>query len=155
MSKELGNELPDDLYRALSAGAAGAAAGTAIVVSTIDAEGWAHPALLSAGEVSARDRHTLRTVTYADSRTTANMRANGKVTLIFVDERMTYYVKGTAAEAPSPAGTPEGFATMDVTVHQVLADAAGPSEGSATITSGITFARAQPLTHNKGTALDP
>ncbi|MCI0821363.1 MAG: pyridoxamine 5'-phosphate oxidase family protein [Chloroflexi bacterium] len=155
MSKELGNELPDDLYRALSAGVAGAAAGTAIVVSTIDAEGWAHPALLSSGEVTARDRHTLRTVTYADSHTTANMRANGKVTLIFVDERMTYYVKGTAAEAPSPAGTPEGFATMDVTVHQVLADAAGPSEGSATITSGITFARAQPLTHNKGTALDP
>ena len=144
MSTELGNELPDDLYRALSAEAAGAASGTAIVVSTIDAEGWAHPALLSSGEVTARDRHTLRTVTYADSHTTANMRANGKVTLIFVDERMTYYVKGTAAEAPSPAGTPADLATMDVTVHQVLADSAGPGEGGATITSGITFAGRTP-----------
>ena len=144
MSTELGNELPDDLYRALSGGAAGVASGTAIVVSTVDAEGWAHPALLSAGEVTARDRRTLRTVTYADSRTTANMRANGKVTLIFVDERMTYYVKGTAAEASSHAGTPAGFATMDVTVHQVLADSAGPGEGGATITSGITFANRAP-----------
>ena len=144
MSTELGSELPDDLYRALSAGAAGPAAGTAIVVSTSDAEGWAHPALLSSGEVTARDRRTLRTLTYADSRTTGNMRANGKVTLIFVDERMTYYVKGTAAEAPSPTGTPAGFATMNVTVHQVLADAAGPNEGGATITSGITFAGRTP-----------
>ena len=144
MSIELGNELPDDLYGALSAGAAGAASGTAIVVSTIDAEGWAHPALLSAGEVTARDRHTLRTVTYADSRTTANMRANGKVTLIFVDERMTYYVKGTAVETPSPSGTSADCATMDVTVHQVLADSAGPGEGGARITSGITFADRAP-----------
>ena len=144
MSTELGNELPDDLYRALSARATGEASGTAIVVSTIDAEGWAHPALLSAGEVSARDRRTLRTVTYADSRTTGNMRANGKVTLIFVDERMTYYVKGTAAEAPSPAGTSADLAIMDVTVHQVLADSAGPGEGGATITSGITFANRAP-----------
>ena len=150
MSTELGSELPDDLYRALSAGAADAAGGTAIVVSTIDAEGWAHPALLSAGEVTARDRRTLRTLTYADSRTTANMRANGKVTLIFVDDHMTYYVKGTAAEVPSHARTPEGagtpaaFATMDVSVHQVLADAAGAGEGNATITSGITFANRTP-----------
>lgn len=144
MSTELGSELPDDLYRALSAGAAGSAAGTAIVVSTIDAEGWAHPALLSSSEVSAHDQRTLRTLTYADSRTTGNMRANGKVTLIFVDERMTYYVKGTAAEAPSRAGTPAGFSTMDVSVHQVLADAAGAGEGGATITSGITFAGRTP-----------
>ncbi len=144
MSTELGNELPDDLYRALSAGTAGAASGTAIVVSTIDAGGWAHPALLSPGEVSALDRRTLRTLTYADSRTTGTMRANGKVTLIFVDERMTYYVKGTAAEAPSPGGTPAGFATMDVSVHQILADAAGAGEGGATITSGITFANRTP-----------
>ena len=144
MSTELGNELPDDLYRALSAEATGTATGTAIVVSTIDGEGWAHPALLSAGEVRARDRRTLRTVTYADSRTTANMRANGKVTLIFVDDRMTYYVKGTAAQVPPGDGTPEGFAAMDVTVHHVLADSAGPGEGGATITSGITFANRAP-----------
>ena len=144
MSTELGNELPDDLYDALSGGAAGVASGTAIVVSTVDAEGWAHPALLSAGEVTASDRRTLRTVTYADSHTTANMRANGKVTLIFVDERMTYYVKGTAAEGPSRPDTPTGFAAMDVTVHKVFADSAGPDEGGATITSGITFVNRAP-----------
>ena len=36
------------------------------------------------------------------------------------------------------------LATMDVTVHQVLADSAGPGEGGATITSGITFAGRTP-----------
>lgn len=143
MSRELGSELPDDLYDALRRGDAGGRAGTAIVLTTVDADGWAHPALLSFREVGARDRSTIRLITYAESRTTANMRANGKVTLIFVDEHMTYYVKGTAAET-APEG-PEGTgglgatAAMDVRVHSVLADSAGADEGGATITSGIVF----------------
>ena len=139
MSKELGNELPDDLFNAIRSGVAGARSGAAVVVSTVDAEGWAHPALLSYAEVTASGRSSLRTVTYADSRTTANMRANGKITLIFVDDRMAYYVKGSATEVSSRTDTPAGFATMDVTVHAVLADAPGPGEGGAAITSGITF----------------
>ena len=144
MSKELGNELPDDLYDALRIEGASERSGTAIVVSTVDDGGWAHPALLSYAEVTARGRSTLRTVTYADSHTTANMRANGKITLIFVDDRMTYYVKGTATEVPSGTGTPAQLATMDVKVHSVLADSAGPDEGGATITSGITFGNRAP-----------
>ena len=144
MSTELGSELPDDLYEALRNDGASVRSGTAVVVATVDAEGWAHPALLSYAEVSARGRTTLRTVTYADSHTTANMRANGKITLIFVDDRMTYYVKGTATEVASGTGTPAQLATMDVEVHSVLADAAGPDEGGATITSGITFSDRAP-----------
>ena len=140
MSRELGGGLPDDLYDALRSGGAGTASGTAIVVLTVDADGWAHPALLSFAEVAARDRGTIRTTTYAESRTTGNMRANGKVTLIFVDDRMTYYVKGAAIEVASGrAGRPAQFVTMDVKVRSVLSDAAGPDEGGAAITSGITF----------------
>ncbi len=140
MSRELGGDLPDDLYDALRSGGAGTASGTAIVVLTVDADGWAHPALLSFNEVMARDRGTVRTITYAESRTTGNMRANGKVTLIFVDDRMTYYVKGAANEVPSgPLGQPAHVVTMDVKVRTVLSDSAGPDEGGAAITSGITF----------------
>ena len=140
MSRELGDRLPDDLYDALRSGGVGIASGTAIVVLTIDANEWPHPALLSFGEVSAHDRRTIRTTTYAESHTTGNMRANGIVTLIFVDARMTYYVKGVATEVPSEReGRPADFVTMDVTVRHVLSDAAGPDEGGATITSGITF----------------
>ena len=140
MSRELGGDLPDDLYDALRDGGAGTASGTAIVVLTVDPDGWAHPALLSFGEVTARDRGTIRTTTYAESRTTGNMRANGRVTLVFVDDRMTYYVKGAAAEVPSErAGRPAQLVTMDVKVRTVLSDSAGPEEGGAAITSGITF----------------
>ena len=140
MSRELGGDLPDDLYDALRSGGAGTASGTAIVVLTVDADGWAHPALLSFGEVAARDRGTIRTTTYAESHTTGNMRANGKVTLVFVDDRMTYYVKGAATEVPSgPDARPANVVTMDVKIRTVLSDSAGPDEGGAAITSGITF----------------
>ena len=140
MSRVLGNELPDDLFHALGTEDAGQPTGKVVLVSTVDAEGWAHPALLSYREVSARDRSTLRVVMYAESRTTTNMRTNGKLTLIFIDERMTYYVKGTAKEVPSRrTGTPPQFATMDVAVHEVLADSAGADEGGAAIATGITF----------------
>ena len=145
MSRELGNELPEDLFQALWSEDVSRQAGKVIVVSTVDAEGWAHPALLSYGEVGARDRSTLRVVTYAESRTTKNMRTNGKLTLIFIDERMTYYVKGTAKEVPSRrAGTPPQFATLDVAVHEVLADSAGADEGGAAIATGITFDNRDP-----------
>ena len=70
MSRALGNELPDDLFHALWSEDAGRQTGKVIVVSTVDAEGWAHPALLSYREVGARDRTSLRVVTYAESRTT-------------------------------------------------------------------------------------
>ena len=145
MSRVLGNELPDDLFHALSSEDVSQQTGEVILVSTVDAEGWAHPALLSYREVGARDRTTLRVVTYAESRTTDNMRANGKLTLIFIDERMTYYVKGTAKEVPSRrTGTPSQFATMDVAVHEVLADSAGADEGGAAIATGITFHNRNP-----------
>ena len=136
MSDEIGNELPDDLFQALSD--PGSQAGRAILATTVDAQGFAHPALLSYREVGARDRGTLRIVTYEGTRTTANLRENGRTTLIFVDERMMYYVKGTAAEVRSARGAPS-FATMDVTVQQVLADAVGAGEAGSYITSGITF----------------
>lgn len=142
MSKEIGNRLPDALYATLRATRTAEQSGRAIVISTVDQHGWAHPALLSYREVSAADPATLQVVTFDGTRTTANMRSNGKLTLIFVDERMTYYVKGTATEVPSEPGA--SFATMTVAVEQVLEDAPRDGEEGANITSGITFDETRP-----------
>ncbi len=84
-------------------------------------------------------------VTFNGTRTTANLRENGKLTLIFVNESMVYYVKGIAKEIPAArAGHSANFATMDVTITQVLADFPGEGEEEARITSGITFTRHAP-----------
>ena len=140
MSEDLGKELPDDLFHLLHDADPSEQHGKAIVVSTIDPTGFAHPALLSYREVGARDRSTLRVVTFEGSTTTTNMRSNNKLTLIFIDEIMTYYVKGTTNEIPPErVGSSAHFATMDVAIHQILKDAPGASEEGAFITSGVRF----------------
>ena len=140
MSVDLGNQLPDDLHHQLSEVDVSDQTGKVIPVCTVDEDGYAHPALLSYGEVGARDRSTIRVITFEGTKTTANLRANGKLTLLFVDEAMTYYVKGTAREIPPQraGGGPE-HAYMDVAVTHVLSDAPGAGEEGARITTGIMF----------------
>ncbi len=140
MSKDFGRELPDDLFNILWHEDPTLEQGKAIVLMTVDEEGRPHPALLSYREVGARDRSTLRVVTHSSSHTTANMRRNGIVTLVFVDERMVYYVKGDAKEIPAArSGTSHHYATMDIAIRHVLQDFVGSDEAGAHITSGITF----------------
>ena len=70
-----------------------------ILIHTVDENGWPHPAILSYFEVAAKDRRNIQLATYKDSNTTQNIRRTGKVTLSIFDERVTYYIKGTASEA--------------------------------------------------------
>ena len=140
MSDDIGRELPPDLFDTLWNEDVTTERGRAILIITTDANGWPHPALLSFREVGARDPNTIRVVTYNGSTTTRNMRDNGMITIAFVDERMTYYVKGTAKEIPPHlVGSSEYFATMDVQITQILKDFTGEDEEGAYITSGITF----------------
>ena len=140
MSTDIGKELPGHLFHLLWDADPAEQHGKAIVISTVDDGGWAHPALLSYREVGARDRSTLRVVTFNGSTTTNNLRQNAKLTVIFIDEKMTYYVKGTAKEIPAArAGSSAHFATMDVAIHQILEDTPGAGEEGAFITSGVTF----------------
>ena len=94
MSKLVGNELPDDLYQRLLGNDLEQNAEKVILLATVDEGGWPHLAMRSYFEVIAKDRHNLRLATYHNSRTTRNMRANGKATISIIDERTAYYVKG-------------------------------------------------------------
>lgn len=142
MSKLVGNRLPDDLYRRLSGADLESCAEKAIMVCTVDSNGWAHPAMLSYFEVVAKDANTIRLATYKDSSTTGNMRRNGKLTIMIVDERTAYYIKGTARElAASMACSPHNV-KLDLHVEQVLADEANEEfEPGVYVTSGITYKR--------------
>jgi len=140
MSIDLGKELPRDLFHELSDVDPSEQGGKVIPILSVDADGWAHPALLSYGEVGARDRSTLRVITFEGTKTTANLRSNGLLTLLFIDEGMMYYVKGKTKEVPAArVGGGPGHAYMDMAIAHVLSDAPGVGEEGAQITSGIMF----------------
>ncbi len=142
MSKPVGNQLPEDLYRRLSGDDLEACADKAIPICTVDSRGWPHPAMLSYFEVVAKDRRNLRLATSKDSTTAKNMRRNGKLTVLVVDERVAYYIKGTVQElAPQMSCSPES-AKLNLRVEEVLADAANEEyEAGVYLTSGITYKR--------------
>lgn len=142
MSKLVGSRLPDDLHHRLSGSDLGSSAEKAILVCTVDSNGWPHPAMLSYFEVVAKDANTIRLATYKDSSTTGNIRRNGKLTIMIIDERTAYYIKGTVRElAPSMGCSPHN-AKLDLYVEQVLVDEANEEfEPGVYVTSGVTYKR--------------
>lgn len=140
MSKLVGAELDDDLLARLSGDDLERVADKVIPIFTVDEAGWPHPALLSYFEVVATDRRTIRLATYAESTTMANMRRNGKLTIMVIDERTVYYVKGTVEElARHMACAPEN-SKLSTRVECVLTDLPDPRyEPEAYIASGVTY----------------
>lgn len=146
MPRALGNSLPDALWELLCGRDLAARMGQAILIATTDPEGWPHPAMLSYGELVALDRRRLRLAVYRASRTSGNLRRDGKLTLCLIGPGMAYYIKTVAGSAQDPM---EGFADLtrfEATVEMVLADQAREDlEPGARLTGGITFEPGQPL----------
>jgi len=139
MSRDLGSELPEALLSLLDGHDLPARLGKAILISTVDAQGWAHPALLSYGEVVAVDARRLRLALYGSSGTSGNLRRSGRLTLCLFEQGIAYYLKAQAVEQQN-AGLPSGLARFDAAVGRVLVDQAREDlEPSARITSGIEF----------------
>lgn len=144
MSRDLGSELPGALLSLLDGHDLPARLGKAILISTVDAQGWAHPALLSYGEVVALDAHRLRLALYGSSGTCGNLRRSGRLTLCLIEEGIAYYLKAHSVEQQS-AALPHGLARFEATVERVLVDQAREDlEPSARITSGIEFDAGKP-----------
>ena len=142
MSKIIGNRLPEVLLQKLSGKDIQSVAEKAVPVCTVDSAGWVHPAMLSYFEIVAPDAENLRLAIYKDSSTASSLRRNGKLTILFVDERMAYYVKGTATEVVHQMSSAPYNSKFNFRVEQVLADAANEEfEPGVYITSGITYRR--------------
>ena len=151
MSRDLGNELPGALLSLLDGHDLPARLGKAILISTVDAQGWAHPALLSYGEVVAVDARRLRLALYGSSGTSGNLRRSGRLTLCLIEEGIAYYVKAQAVEQQSVA-LPSGLARFEATVERVLVDQAREDlEPRARITSGIEFDAGKPSSEQLST----
>jgi pyridoxamine 5'-phosphate oxidase-like protein len=142
--KSAGRELTDDLFRRLCGKFVDEHAHKVVLIHTIDEQGWPHPAILSYYEVAAKDRRNLRLATYKTSRTTQNIARTGKVTLSIFDERVVYYIKGTAEVSGEMQCAPHNV-RINVLVDEVLIDQADPVlEPGAYITAGITYTNPNP-----------
>jgi hypothetical protein len=132
--------LTEDLFQRLSGADVESLAALAIVVCTVDAAGWPHPAMLSYFEVAAIDRHNLRLAIYTDSGTCANMRERAKATLIVVDQNLTCYVRGTVQEVAREMASAPYNALLNLRVDEVTFDEPPPDlEPGAFVTIGITY----------------
>ena len=140
MSKLLGNELNDDLWRRLNGEDLQSCADKVILITTVDDQDRPHPAMLSYFEVVAADRHNIRMATYKDSSTTKNMRRNGKATISIIDERVAFYIKGRVDELQPEMFCAPFNSKLNLMVESVLADEANEEfEPGAYVSSGVLY----------------
>jgi hypothetical protein len=137
MSQVLGKELTEGLLKRLNGEAIADKTGKAIVVVTVDDQGWAHPAMLSYFEVVAKDRATLDLAIGKSSTTAKNLKRTGKITLLITDRGVNFYIKGNAREIEESMAEVPFMSLFRVTLDQLLED----QEPDAMITSGVTFER--------------
>ena len=145
MGRIRSERLTDDLSSRLGGADIARYANQAIVICTVDAGGWPHPAMLSYFEVAAVDRQNLRLAVYTNSRTCANMRERGKATLIIVDAGLTCYISGEVKELASEMRDAPYNAKLNLRVQQVVFDEPPPDlEPGVRVTTGITYSQRTP-----------
>jgi hypothetical protein len=111
-----------------------------VPIATVDPAGWPHVALLSYSEIVARDPGLLRIAIGTSSASAANLRRTGQVTVLLFDAGLVHYIKGSARERRPTMQCSPGNAIFEVSVRDVLADAADPHrEGESFIRRGLTF----------------
>jgi hypothetical protein len=140
MSRSLGSVMPPDLLARLSGRQLEESASKVIQIFTVDAAGWPHPALLSYFEVVAKDPACIRLAAYGSSTTSANLRRAGTLTLVVIDARVAYYVKGRAVELAPAMRATDWNAAFECRVSEVLADEVNEErEPGAYVVSGVTY----------------
>lgn len=139
MSKRLEPLLPEKLAPMFDGTLAETHREKVFLLITVDERGYPYVAMLSLLELVALDRANLRLAPWSNSTTTANMRRNGKVTLIAVDTELAIYIQGTASELAAELPGFPGMAKMNIRIDAVLEDKALDYEGAARVSTGIRF----------------
>jgi len=139
VTRSLGPALPDHLLSRLMAPDSILPFDAAIVLATIDPYGWAHPALVSYGEILALDSARLRLALHAGSRPAGHLREGGRGTLVFADAELCLYIKVEALTLPAAPGAHD-LARFELAVRDVLEDRAEGEETGARLTSGLGIA---------------
>jgi hypothetical protein len=139
MSKRLEPVLPERVYQLLGGEQLDQHLNKVLLLITLDKNRFPYVAMLSLLEVIAADRQNIRMAPWNNSTTTANLRRDGKVTLIVVDEGMACYIQGTASELSRDLEGFPGMAKINLRIQSILEDKALDYEGAARVTTGIRF----------------
>ena len=111
-----------------------------VPIATVDPAGWPHVALLSYSEIVAPDPGMLRIAIGTHSGSAANLRRTGHATVLLFDTGFVHYIKGAARERRTSMQCSPENAMFEVSVTDVLADAADPHrEGESFVRGGVTF----------------
>jgi hypothetical protein len=111
----------------------------ALRLSTVDAAGWPHAALLSAGDMLALPSGRIRFVIFRQSRTTANLERDGRITVSLSLDRGMCELRMRARRLQQV--TPDvPLACFEAEVVRVRQHAAPYAD----VTAGITFALHDP-----------
>jgi hypothetical protein len=143
MSRFVGDALPAALATALGVDQAVGRADRAVLMCTVDEHGWPHPAMVSSLELVARDARNVRLALDAGSRSTRNLRDNGRLTLIVVEDATAYYIKGDVLERSASLAAAPAQAAFNLRVDSVLEDQPREHEG-ATLISDLRVSRQIP-----------
>ena len=143
MSIRLEPVLPDRLFGLLSGENLEEKLNKVVLLITVDEKGWPYVAMLSYLETVAPDRRNIRMAPWNNSATTANLRRNGKATLVVVDEEIACYIQGSATELARDLEGFPGMAKINLHIESILEDKALEYEGSARITTGVRFENPQ------------
>jgi hypothetical protein len=139
VSKRIGNALTDRLWEMLNGEALDRHLNKVLMLLSVDEGGWPYPAMLSLLEVIAIDRGNLRIAPWNNSTTSANLRRNGKATLLVVDEGLACYIQASAQELRPDLEGFRGMAKINLKIESILEDKALDYEGAARVTSGVRY----------------
>lgn len=111
----------------------------ALRVSTVDAEGWPHAALLSAGDMLAMPSGRIRFIVFAQSTTTSNLMRDSRLTItLSIDDGMCELRMRCRRLSHSSPDAPLAFfeaELVEVRIHKTP---------YATVSGGITFVLHEP-----------
>ena len=102
MARLVSDSLPDDALALLRPGNLAEKRNRVVQIITVDEEGWANAGMLSYADVIAKDGGNLHLATWGDGECATDLRRNGRITLLVIDDDMAYYVKGRASEIQVP-----------------------------------------------------
>ena len=135
MSTNLGPLLPAQLVQLLCGLDLRSRTEMACVLVTQGADGYPHPAIVTAGELIAGSPSTIRLALYAESSASRNLRERGVATLCLAHAGAGYYVKADAEPYAADAPAFAGLSVFTLRPRHVLKDA----EEGAEVTSGFRF----------------
>jgi hypothetical protein len=136
MPRSLGSQLPAELRPLFDGANLASKVGETFLLLTIDADGWPHMAMLSAGELVLADAFTLHAALWLNSTATRNLEHAGRGLLALTCGGAGYYIRLTARRAADlDLGENGRLAAFVLRVEDVQEDAVSYAE----LTSGIRF----------------